>query len=95
MYKGPILKILKKKVGVKKTYTIAEDNDPTGYKSSKGKEAKRKVGIKPIEWPRYSPDLMPLDFSLWEDVLLGIIVECPPRGGEGSRGGWWVCGWGG
>lgn len=30
MYRGPIIKILKKKRGVKAKYLIAEDNDPTG-----------------------------------------------------------------
>ena len=55
----------------KKHFLIAEDNDPTGYKSGLGKAAKRAVGIKTIEWPRYSPDLMPLDFSLWTNVPSG------------------------
>ena len=47
---------------------VLEDNDPTGYKSGKARAAKRSLNIKPIYWPRYSPDLMPLDFSLWNDI---------------------------
>ena len=68
MYKGPIRKILKAKRGDKPSYLICEDNDPTGYKSSAGMKAKKECKIKTIKWPRYSPDLMPLDFSLWENV---------------------------
>ena len=57
---------------MRKTYLIAEDNDPSGFKSGKGMAAKKAVGIKCIEWPKYSPDLMPLDFSLWKNVALEI-----------------------
>ena len=45
-----------------------EDNDPTGYKSTRAKTAKVELGIVPIEFPAYSPDLNPLDFSLWSEV---------------------------
>jgi hypothetical protein len=68
MYKGPIKNILKKKRGDKTSYLVMEDNDPSGYKSSKGMKAKKEAKIKTVQWPRYSPDLMPLDFSLWKNV---------------------------
>ena len=64
MYRGPIAKFLKKQFGERRQYLLVEDNDPTGYKSRKGMEAKKAVNIKAMAWPRYSPDLMPLDFSL-------------------------------
>ena len=67
-YKGPIMKALKKHRGVKTSYLIAEDNDPSGYKSGKAVAEKSRLGIRTIEWPRYSPELMPLDFSLWEHI---------------------------
>ena len=51
-----------------KRYNILEDNDPTGYKSSKAKDAKKAAGMVPIELPPRSPDLNPLDFSLWAEV---------------------------
>ena len=47
---------------------LAKDNDPTGYKSRKAIVAKRSLKIKTVSWPRYSPDLMPLDFCLWSDI---------------------------
>ena len=77
MYRGPIISILKKKRGIKDTYIIAEDNDPTGYKSTLGVEAKAEVNIHAIRWPRYSPDLMPLDFSLWESIN-AAMDKCAP-----------------
>ena len=40
LYKGTLLKELKKAKGVKKRYLLFEDNDPTGYKSRKGIAAK-------------------------------------------------------
>ena len=81
LYKGPIMKALVKRRGVKPTYLICEDNDPTGYKSGKGKTQKRLLGIETVRWPRYSPDLMPLDFSLWNDIEKRL-AEGAPEGAE-------------
>ncbi len=80
-YKGPIMKTSKKKRGAKASYLIAEDNDPAGYKSGKGKQAKRDLGIKTVAWPRYSPDLNPLDFSLWRNIEQRVD-KTAPRGRE-------------
>ena len=54
--------------GIKNKYLIAEDNDPTGFKSGAGIAAKQEAGIHTIPWPRYSLDLNPLDFSLWVNI---------------------------
>ena len=56
---------------------ILEDNDPTGYNASKGKAAKRQLGLKSIEWLRYSLDLNPLDFSLWWEIEKRIAKKAP------------------
>ena len=77
MYKGPIMQALKKHRGSKTSYLIAEDNDPTGYKSRKAIAAKQSLGIKTVSWPRYSPDLMPLDFSLWNDINRRMRKNAP------------------
>ena len=55
MYDGPLLKFLEKaypshpkKVSGNKRYSrwsVLEDNDPIGYKSTAGKDAKKRVGI--------------------------------------------------
>ena len=77
MYKGPIMKALLEHRGAKSSYLLAEDNDPVGYKSGLAKTEKRRLGLKTIEWPRYSPDLMPLDFSLWADISTRTAAASP------------------
>jgi len=81
MYKGPILRTLKKQRGIKPSYLLCEDNDPSGYKSGKGLAAKKAVGIRTVTWPRYSPDLMPLDFSLWKNIEKRMDA-CAPKDRE-------------
>ena len=78
MYEGPLLKSLEKAYpthakmvrGKKRhrEWSVLEDNDPTGYKSSAGKDAKKKVGIDVFELPPRSPDLNVLDYSLWAEI---------------------------
>jgi len=68
LYQGPILKCLQKNRGVKRRYTIMQDNDPRGYKSRKAVEARRELNIDTMDLPRYSPDLNPLDYGIWEAV---------------------------
>ena len=38
------------------------------YKSNKAIEKKTELCIKALPFPKYSPDLMPLDFSVWAEV---------------------------
>ena len=45
-----------------------EDNDPAGFKSSKGKMAKGANSMRTVNQPPYSPDLNPLDFSIWAAI---------------------------
>ena len=47
------------------TWSVLEDNDPSGYKSRKGLTSKEHAGIVTDDLPRRSPDLNPLDYSLW------------------------------
>ena len=63
LYRGPILNALKKHRGVKSSYTILEDNDPAGYICGKAVSEKKMLRVRAIPWPKYSPDLRPLDFS--------------------------------
>ena len=56
---------------------VFEDNDPVGYKSGKGKQAKADVGIKAVPMPQYSPDLNPLDFSLWDAIEDRMFANHP------------------
>ena len=70
---------LKSVRGTKRSHSIIEDNDPTGYKSGKAKRTKSALGIKAVPFPRYSPDLNPLDFSLWDAVEARVLKNTPKR----------------
>ena len=45
-----------------------EDNDPSGYKSRKAVAAKETARIRTIPLPPRSPDLNPLDYSIWAEI---------------------------
>ena len=68
MYAGPIKAALERWRPGKRSWLIMEDNDPAGFKSSKGKQAKGSNRMKSLDQPPYSPDLNPLDFSLWAAI---------------------------
>ena len=79
VYRGPLLKALQKYRGVKPRYLILEDNDPSGFKSGKGEKAKKDSGIRAMPFPKYSPDLNPLDFHVWHAVEEKVIKKlCGP-----------------
>lgn len=79
LYKGPIRKLLKKRCPEKSKYLILEDNDPAGYKSGKAMKAKRDLHIKALAFPKYSPDLNPLDFAIWSEVGRRMQATTPKR----------------
>jgi len=68
LYSGPILRALKKHRGTSRTYKVLEDNDPVGFKSGKARRAKKESGISTMDLPRYSPELMVWDYSLWTKI---------------------------
>jgi hypothetical protein len=69
MYKGPLLKALTKTNPKRKSFEILEDNDPTGFKSSKAVTTKKEVGIKTTFCiPKRSPDLSVMDYAIWSEV---------------------------
>ena len=78
-YKGPIHGALRRWRGVKRQYKLLEDNDRAGYKSNAAKRMKESLAIKPIEFPRYSPDLNPMDFFLWAEVESRMSKNAPSR----------------
>ena len=49
-------------------WTILEDNDPTGYKSRAGCNAKSACKMTTLDLPRRSPDLNVLDYTLWHEI---------------------------
>ena len=68
---------MQKARGVKPTYKVVKDNDPTGYKSNKAKDVKRDLGIDAVPMPTYSPDFNPVDFSLWDAIKERMIHNAP------------------
>ena len=68
MYSGSLSKALRKAYPHKTKFTVLEDNDPTGFKSTKGIEAKAAAKIVIFEIPRRSPDLNVLDYAIWKEV---------------------------
>ena len=55
LYRGAIIKTLRKERGQKRHYNLIEDNDPSGYKSSKARAAKSELGICAVPMPTFSP----------------------------------------
>ena len=68
LYSGPLSKALKKAHPGRKQFTILEDNDPTGFRSKSGIEAKAAAGISVFRIPPRSPDLNVLDYAVWRQV---------------------------
>ena len=84
LYDGPIKRTLKRVCGEKRKYVILEDNDPTGYKSNAAIAKKKELGISPIEFPIYSPDLNPCDYFLWRNIEARMDA-CAPKGKESKE----------
>ena len=78
-YRGPIARALRRGRGDKASYRVLEDNDPTGYKSKAAVEAKRLLSIRPLNFPRYSPDLNPMDYFLWSEVQRRMALQDAPK----------------
>ena len=68
MYKGALLTALKKTYPGRSQLKILEDNDPAGFKSSKGMQAKKESRIKTFDIPKRSPQLNVCDYALWSEV---------------------------
>ena len=62
---------------MKTSYLLAEDIDLTGFKSGKQVAEKKRLHINTIPWPRYSPDMMPLDFCLWDGISKRMDATAP------------------
>ena len=67
-YKGPISKKLKAAFPARSKYLVLEDNDPNGFKSKRGLEAKREAKITAFDIPKRSQSLNVCDYFLWSDV---------------------------
>ena len=51
-----------------RSFVVCHDNDPTGFRSGKCKDAQRRFSFEIIYLPKRSPLFMPLDFTLWRQI---------------------------
>ena len=79
MYAGPIKKVVERLRPGKRSWLIMEDNDPSGFKSARGLRAKVANRLKTVSQPPYSPDLNPLDFSLWSAIQSKALATRPKK----------------
>jgi hypothetical protein len=68
MYAGPIRKALQREFPGRRSWTVLEDNDPSGFRSRAGLAAKEAAKIVSFEIPKRSPDLNVCDYALWAEV---------------------------
>ena len=59
---------LKKRFPEKRSFTILEDNDPTGNMSTRGLAAKHADHLTVLHIPKRSPELNVLDYAIWSEV---------------------------
>ena len=52
----------------KRVFRVVEDGDRKGYQSKKGVAAKASQRIVSMKLPPRSPEMMPLDYSLWKAI---------------------------
>ena len=79
VYKDVLSPALRRYRGVKREYTILEDNDPTGFKAKVAIAAKAELKIKPLAFPTYSPDINPCDYALWDEVARRMAEQATPK----------------
>lgn len=75
LYRGPLARCLKRVYPDQSPFRVLEDNDPVGFRSTKGIEAKRACKISVFEIPRRSPDLNVCDYALWRMVIRAMRAE--------------------
>ena len=75
MYVKTLGPALRRTYPSKRRFLVLEDNDPTGYKSGAGVEAKKACKIDTMEFPKRSPDLNPLDYAFWSAVNVRLRAQ--------------------
>ena len=68
LYSGPMRKTLRKVYPHRARYNVLEDNDPAGFRSKAGLQAKAEAKIDTFRIPRHSPQLNLCDYWLWKAV---------------------------
>ena len=84
MYRGPLVKALRKTWGARKSYRIVEDGDRKGNQSRLGVAAKQKAKVRAMTLPPRTPSWMPLDYAIWT-AIEKAMDETAPKGRESKE----------
>ena len=68
IYKAPMKRALQNEYPNRTRFTVLEDNDPAGYRSKKGMQAKTEAKIDVFAIPKHGPELNICDYWLWKQV---------------------------
>ena len=68
LYTEVVAPALRKHYPRKRSFSMLEDNDPSGNQSGKGRKAKEASKLNVFEIPNRSPDLNVLDYAIWSAV---------------------------
>ena len=79
MYSGQLRPALQRCWGKRPWYRVVEDGDPTGFQSNAGKRAKKASGIKSEKLPPRTPEWMPLDYSIWAEIVKRVMRDGPAK----------------
>ena len=52
----------------RRKWIVIEDNDPSGFRSKMAIRKKKECNLVPIELPKRSPDLQPMDYAVWAGI---------------------------
>jgi hypothetical protein len=74
MYKK-LGEVLRRTWGHRTSYRLVEDGDRKGYHSGKGKAAKQEESIVSWTLPPRTPQWMPLDFCLWNEIEQRVLKK--------------------
>lgn len=75
MYESSLRPTLEKAWGSKGRFLVLEDNDPTGFKSGKGIDAKARSNLDVFKIPNRSPDLSVMDYAVWKQINLRMRAQ--------------------
>jgi len=86
MYELHLQPALTRTYGPRDFYRVVEDGDPTGYQSSLGKAGKRAAKIRSWRLPPRTPEWMPLDYSIWEEIERKALEAAAKKETKASYG---------
>ena len=75
LYKAAVLKSLRQAFPRLRRFNLLKDNDPAGFKSRKGRAAKRAAKITTFHILKRSPDFSIMDYYIWRAVTVKMRIQ--------------------